>query len=246
MPVQSALAVRSEHGTGRYVASEDDIVLGTIGTWLQARRPLIYCHGSGDTAGSAFHKTGQGILLKRLARLFTVVACDLGGTATWGNDTVITRIGQAKTYLSSSWGATGPVVLVAGSMGALGALAYTLANPSNVLGVAAAIPALDLNDLVANNRGGAAAAINTAYGGTYSDGTHGPTHSPVQFAASLPAIPISLWTASDDAICVPATADAFVAARPATTRTDLGALGHTEAAITASVEGAVRFVEQFA
>lgn len=242
----SSIAVRTEHGTARYVAAEDDIVLGTAATWLHTRAPLIYCHGAGDTAGSAFHKSGQGPLLKQLARLYTVALCDLGGAQTWGNDTVVTRIGQAKTYLSSSFGATGPVVLVAGSMGTLGALAYTLANPSDVRGVAAVIPALDLNDLVVNNRGGSAAAINTAYGGSYSDVTHGPTHSPVQFAASLPAIPISLWTASDDAVCVPSTADAFVTARPSTSRSSVGALGHTEAAITAATTGVVTFCEQFA
>ena len=177
-------------------------------------------------------KTGQKALLDTLAQDYAVISCDLGLQA-FGNDTHVARIADAITYLEANWGTSGCVVLVGGSMGALGALGYARLHPEKVRAVAAIIPGLDLADLMLR---GAAADINTAFGGTYNDSTHGPTHSPVKYAASMDAtVPVHLFTASDDTIAVPATATAFVTARPQTMRTDLGALGHSEAAVTASI-----------
>lgn len=234
---------RTSYGQSRYVAAEFDGVYGEPASFCNAQpNGIIYCHGSGGTAATVYADTNvQRPLINQIAADATVSAADLGGQ-TFGNNTAITRIGQAVTYLRSTWGQSGPVVLVAGSMGVLGAMSYTLANPTEVAAIAGVIPGLDLADLMLR---GAAADINAAYPPGYNDGTDGPTHSPVQFAGSLPAgLPIKLWTSSNDTICVPATADAFVAARPQTERENLGALGHTDAAIVAATASMVAFVDQ--
>lgn len=235
-------ALRSTLGSGRYVASEVDIIIGTVATWRGEASPLIFCHGSGANAESAFNKTEQRSMMRQLGQEFAVCTADLGGE-TFGNDTGITRIGQVKSYLASTWGATGPAVLVSGSMGTLNAMAYTLAHPTDVAAIAAFIPALDIADLLLATDGGAVPPlIHAAYGGTYSDVTHGPTHSPVQFADDLPAIPIALWAADNDTAARPGPVNAFVAARPETDLTWVGNLEHTDAAIGASVSGVVEFV----
>lgn len=239
------MTIGSSAGADRVVAGEWDVTLGAPPTWIGDGQPMVYCHGSGDTSLTVLPKSGQGPLIRSLAERHTIAVCDLGGQ-TWGNDTVITRIGQARTYLRNTWGSEGQVTLVGISMGGLAALAYALANPSAVRAVALIIPALDLNDLVVNNRGGAAADVNAAYGGAYNNATHGPTHNPAVYAASLRAtMPIAIWTASDDPICVPSTADGFVTSRPQTARTDVGALGHSEASITAALDGVVQFVRTY-
>lgn len=230
MPV----ALRTSFGQGYSTTAPTELQFftGTTRAWRGDRTTLIYCHGSGDTATTLLTKSGQRPLINSMAQNFAVIAPDLGLQATWGNDLHVTLIDEAIDYVETTYGTSGRVILVAGSMGTLGALAYALNHPEKVRAVAAIIPGLDLADLMLR---GAAADINAAYGGTYDDVTEGPTHSPVQYAGDLdPNIPIHLWTCSNDTITVPATADAFVAARPQTERTNIGALGHTEAAVTAA------------
>lgn len=235
------LALRTLLGQGYSptAPTEWHYLSGTAKAQLGQRPTLVYCHGSGDTAQTVLGKTGQKALLDALSQKYAVISCDLGLQA-FGNDTHVARIVEAVAYIENSWGASGAVTLVGGSMGALGALGYTRLYPERVRAVAGIIPGLDLADLMLR---GAAADINAAYGGAYNDATDGPTHSPVQYADELgPDIPIHLWTASDDTITVPATADAFIAARPQTGRTNVGALGHSEAAVTASISGVVAWL----
>lgn len=228
-----SIAVRQSLGQGYSSAAplEWQYLAGTASAQLGLRPPLVYCHGSGDTATTILAKTGQKALLDALAQRYAIIAPDLGLQA-FGNDTHVARIVEAVAYLEATWGTRSRVTLVAGSMGMLGALGYARLYPQKVRAVAGIIPGLDLADLMLR---GAAADINAAYGGAYNDATMGPTHSPVQYAASLsPSLRIHLWTTSDDTIAVPATATSFVAARPSTGRTNVGALGHSEAAVTAS------------
>lgn len=227
------LATRGVLGQGYAPAAptEWQYAVGTLRSWSGLTPALVYCHGSGDSTLTALAKTGQRPLIDALAQRYAVVAADLGLQA-WGNDTHVERIADAVTFIQASTGATSRVVLVAGSMGALGALGYARLHPEKVRAVAAIIPALDLADLMLR---GAAGDIDAAYGGAYDDATHGPTHSPVKYAGQLdPSLRVHLWTCNDDTICTPPTADAFVAARPQTIRTNLGALGHSEAAVTAA------------
>jgi pimeloyl-ACP methyl ester carboxylesterase len=228
----------------RITAGEWDVTLGTRAAWRGEKPPLIYCHGSGDLARTLYAKTAQRALIRSLAKDFLVCIADLGAE-TWGNDTVISRIAAVKAYLAAL-GADGPAVLVGVSMGNLSAMAYARANPTQVAAIAGVIPALDLNDIHANNRGGAAAGVNTAYGGAYVQATHGPTHNPVTYAATLPAsLPIAIWTATDDPLCVPATTTTFMTARPGTGSNSVGALGHSEASVAAAATGVVAFIEEY-
>lgn len=237
------IALRSVMGQGYSAAapSEFQFVVGTASAWAGRKPPLIYCHGSGATtqtaaSGSAAN-AGEWALLTALAQHYLVIVADLGLQA-WGNDTHVARIAEAKAYLAAL-GATGPVTLVGGSMGNLGALGYARAHPESVSKVACIIPALDLASLYPM----ASADIDAAYGGAYSNAVHGPTHSPVQYAASLDAdLPIHLFTTSNDPVCLPSTASAFVSARPQTGRTDLGALGHGDAAAGASASPVVEWL----
>ena len=210
--------IRSSFAYGRY-AAENDVVFGTTRSFVGAEtRGVIFCHGSGENAGSTVDKTQTLDLCDRIARRATVHVGDLG-LQTWGNDTAIARIGDAYTSLHSTWGVTGPVVLVAGSMGFSGACAYALAHPDNVLAIAGIIPLTDITDIMTRGPG---AEINAAYGGVYDDAVNGPTHNPVRMA--LPTyMPIHIWTAPADPITPPATADEFVEGHPQTERTILSA-----------------------
>lgn len=234
--------IRTTYGLDRYFTGEYDAVFGTARSWAGAQSAgVVFCHGANESATIAYADNAQRAIMRGVGLNATVHVGDLGGTNTWGNDTAIARVEDAVTYLRSGWGQGGPVVLVGISMGNLSAMAYALANPDDVAAIASVIPALDLNDLVTNR--GMGAAINPAYGGAYNDGTDGPTHSPVLFAADLPAVPIKLWYASDDPLCVASTVTAFVAARPSTVTVNVGALGHSDAAVAAAVDGVVDFVD---
>jgi pimeloyl-ACP methyl ester carboxylesterase len=237
------MILRSSMGEARYTAAaEFDVVFGTRRTWGGWQPDgVIYCHGGGNDCEDVFASVNQRNLLRAAAADATVHCGDLAFDS-WGNDTAITRVGEAIAYLRSGWSQVGPVALVGLSMGALSALNYTLANPDEVACVALIIPGLDLEDLLLR---GVAAGINAAYGGAYNDVTDGPTHSPVQFAADLPAsLPIRMWTSSNDIFAVPATADDFMASRPQTVRTDLGAVGHSSTVIPAAQADIVEWVQQ--
>lgn len=230
--------LRSEYGVGYAAAapSENYLMVGSLRSWQGKNPPLVYCHGSGGSAATAFNMyyPGQIALLTALAQRYMVIAPDLGLEA-WGNNNHVARIGDAITYLRNRFGyaTSQKITLVAGSMGTLGAIRYARLNPTAVTAVAAVIPALDLADLMTR---GAATAINAAYGGSYDDATMGATYSPAKYASVMNAsVPIHLFTASNDSICVPATASSFVTARPSTLRTNIGATDHSEASITAAV-----------
>lgn len=228
-----------EYGQGYSASAPTEWYCG-IGTrrgMSKQLRCLIYAHGSGDTTFTATSaaKAGQNALLRTLAQDYFILVADLGLQAGWGNDLHRQRIEDAVSFLSTRWGFNNDqVTLMGGSMGVLGIMQYARVNPTRVRNMVGIIPALDLQSLMSS----ASADINAAYGGAYNDATHGPLHSPVQFADELDEdIPITLFTASNDTITLPSTATAFVSARPRTKRVDLGAVGHTEAAVTASITG---------
>lgn len=224
--------VRISSSGSRVHVGELDAVLGTNATFYgDPNRPaLVYCHGATGSATKTLLDASERTLLYGLAQHFNVIVADLGFD-TFGNDTLLDRIAAAKSVAQSApfSSRSGGVMLVGGSMGAGNCLAFARANPTSVLGIAALIPLLDLTDIHSNNRLGLRTAIDAAYGGSYSDATHGPTRSPIQFAAMLPSqqtMPIHLWTSSNDPYCLPSIAQNFVTARAGTLMTDLGAVGH--------------------
>lgn len=215
-----SLAVRTSLGQSRYVAGEWDAVFRT--TSLPATTPLVWCHGNYGTAAGDY--SGYHAELRQLSQRHTVIAADLGYN-TFGNDTGITRVGQALDYLAATWGATGPAVLVGASMGGQVALNFAVRYRERVAAVAGIIPALSLTAQPGNP---AADEIDLAFPPAYDAGN--PTHlahDATHFAPDLPDdMPVHLWTSSNDPICIPAFTAAFLAARPQTGHTDIGAHGH--------------------
>lgn len=209
------LAVATSAGEGRYQGGEWDVTYQTV--TRPSRRPLVWCHGQGGTALGDYLGFGSGIL-RHLAQNYTIVAADLGFN-TFGNDTGMARVQAAIDYLDLP----GPVTLVGASMGACVALNYATRNPETVRAVAGIIPLVDLN---IPDGHGSKAQLNLAYPPAYDDANpEHRAHNPMHFADQLP-MPVSLWTSSDDPAVPPATADAFVAARPQTKRVVFGAFGH--------------------
>lgn len=176
--------------------------------------PVIFCHGAGSDATAIISLTDS---VERIARDvtnagYTMLACDLGGTGTWGNDTVISRINDAYTYAQTLPGIrTGRVLLLGTSMGGLSSLVWTAGHMGQVHGLAAIIPVIDVNDIHANNRGGFTSAINAAYSGGWSQATYGAAHNPLTIATAgtYAALPMQIHYGTTDAICLPAKAIEF-------------------------------------
>lgn len=240
---------RSEQGADRYAAGEQDVYLADNAQWATGVRGALYLHGANadHAACRDYANLGELHLVNAVAELFPVLSIDAGGPTAMGNDTAIARIGDAVSYLQGARGAkAGKVILIGSSMGVLGALNYARANPTKVAAVLGVIPAIDLHDIVVNDRAGLAAAANASYGGTYSELTHGPMHNPASYAAFF-TVPTRLYYASDDAAAIPSAALAFTAACTSARAFSLGALGHTQAAIDAVPRAEVlRWLRQFA
>ncbi len=178
----------TNYGTGRYVASEGDVLWfprgykagGTI-------RGVVYVHGAGEVAltplNGAGGKQNEAQLLAAIASVYPMVMVDAGvsgqgGTSdsdSWGNTNAQTRIGQAITWLQTAVGAggmfnpagggakAGTVALVGISMGHALSLTYAQANASKVSCIVGILPVNDLDDIRDNNRGGYRASISTAW-----------------------------------------------------------------------------------
>lgn len=209
----------------RYVAGETDVIHGDLRTELGAQtKGIVWVHGSGETAVLAHQNWAQH--LYALAKHATVHVGDLG-FQTWGSDLAVTRIGQAITQLRTM-GVTGKVALVGMSMGGCNALNYAVRHPEDVSCVAALIPLTDLAMIRANTSPAIVARyaeIDAIYGAPPAADYTG--HSPVGFAGSISAgLPIHIWSSSDDPLVTPAMVDGFLAARPLTGHTVMGALGH--------------------
>lgn len=232
---------RTSFAANRYQASEYDYIAAPMRGWLGKEANLaLYLHGSGSSAEKVAGGTYERDLVLALAADQVVHVGDYG-YETWGNDTGIARVHKAITYMRANWGVSGPVVLTCASMGAANAFAYTLAYPENVKAVAAVIPLVDLADIY--GRGGMSAQLNAAYGGSYNDAVHGPTHSPIQFVANLPAsLPVHLWSVPNDPLTPAATAQAFVAARPQTEFSMLPDVPHGAVAVGAATNEVMQFV----
>lgn len=230
--------MRVSSSSGRVAANENDVFSCSLADWIDPSSTMgvIYCHGGGGDAYECreYTKYAQTKLVSALSERFVVVSADLGGARTYGNDTVIAAIGRARNYLVNTLDVKpGKIALVGASMGFQSAAVYARAHPTQIAAIVGFIPLCDLTDIHTNNRAGATADINTAYGGAYSEATYGAAHNPVTFASQL-TMPIQLWYASDDTAVIPSTVTAFDAAAPNCTINDVGALGHTEAAIAAA------------
>lgn len=208
------------------------------------RRAVIYCHGSQGRSWEASHPSASGLpsLTAQLRSLvdagFPLLSCDNGlvgagavpsSSESWANNNAISRVADAVAYAQSPSGMgakTDKVLLIGASMGGAVAMAYARANPSKVAGLILLRPVASLQDFGTVN---GFTGINGAYGGTYSDTTDGPTHSPIQFASQLTGIPTVIYAASDDAVCTYSVTQNLATASGATL-TNIGPGGHTDVA----------------
>lgn len=215
--------MRSSYGLGRTHAAENDVTMGPPEGWANPGTlpGVIWSGGLGETPDDmlkydpTFPEFGD--IIRNVADEFPVICADLGGVATWGNSTVISRTTEAITFLqgasSPCRAASGKVFLFAYSMGFIDLMSWARTNVASVAAAVAVVGATDLNAIYTANRVGAAAGINTAYGGTYSTTTDAPTHSPIAFASSL-TFPIKMWYGATDTTVLPAETLAFAAAAP--------------------------------
>jgi dienelactone hydrolase len=202
------VTVFSSSGFGQVTAGQGNLLLVPKVWNRDGTVPgVIYCHGATQTEhqllDNANYPNLSSILFAIADAGFPVLACGFGGDS-FGNATARTQVGTARTYLQATVGAkAGPVALVGGSMGGGLAMTYALANPSHVSCLVLLQTVVSLQDVVTRNVSGLAAAVNAAYGGSYSDVTHGPTASPILFADQMTK-PAQFWYATDDATIVPA------------------------------------------
>lgn len=219
-----------------YAAGDTGCVIRPIATPSTAVLPLVvWCHGHGTLAKAPFDPVNSGeyhLAHKLAAAGFVVVTADLGGTVSWGSAAAQAKISPLVTTARASWGASsGKFSLVGVSMGHTLAVDYAAANPTLVAKVAGILPVTDMEAIRTRNPSGFRAEIDTAWGVVYPAALPAGAN-PNGHAADLvsAAIGYKAWGASDDTISTQAEQSAFATAAGGTL-VDLGALGHTEAAI---------------
>lgn len=232
-PVATILSVQSGETTIHML----DRLYKPTGT----RKGVIVTHGANVTA-TAFLQGGpywQPVAYAANGG-YPCLCVDEGGSATFGNDTSIAAMNADKGVIQAlpSLAKPGGVFVYGGSMGALTALAWARANIANVLGLFLTIPALDLNDIYVNNKGGLQAEIATAYGIVSPAAIPNlALHSPAAFSSAdkavLATVPIKLWAADDDPIASNTAAATAWAATvgPNVTVSSLGNTGHSAAGL---------------
>ncbi len=206
--------------------------------------PLILVHGAGfltkymtnwDSTTANYCK-----MTHELAKYFTVYVSDFGGDW-WGSPDHVARIDDARTYLQSAWGTSGPVTLVGFSMGGLGVLNYARANPSLVRAVCTIFPVISLNRYRTDTPG-ALAQIDATYSGGYSDGTYGSMHNPALWASSLTtSVPVRIHYSDADTQVPPDTITSFKTARPKTQIEMVGMNGHGDGTVGDALDHIIRF-----
>lgn len=221
------MTVRSVYTTG-YTGSEVAIVMH--GRQMPGGTAVIACHGL--LAGASQFQGTEGYVLRELADRYEVtsVAADVGGTATWGNDTAIAAVDTLVAHMGSTWNTRTTTVAFYGiSMGALLALNWALRNPTKISALALLAPVVSLQGIHDRDPAGATASIETAYtdGAGYLAAL--PTHDP-STAANLVALRAlaprtRLWYSTDDTTVVPAEVLAYAAATGCALDS-MGAVGH--------------------
>lgn len=192
-------------GVGRVSAGEKDIIMRPKCARLTPLPAVLYIHGYGSDALTWQTIPTRSYVVNVLADAgHTMLCADFGGTGTWGNDTVLSRITAAYTYAQTLPGVLpGGVILLAQSAGAQAAIAWSAANIAKVRCVIGQIPVINVQD-VRDNRG-YMAAIDSAYAGGYSDAAYGAAHSPYVIAGNggLNDVPMQLWYGDSDTTAIP-------------------------------------------
>jgi pimeloyl-ACP methyl ester carboxylesterase len=229
---------RRSRGTGRYAASEADMVI-TSSTYRSGGPLVVVCHGFSATP-SNYSPPANRRDLDLLAETGCVVAIGaLGGGSTWGNDTFLARLADIRTWAASAWGADlTRMALIGDSMGGMGALNYAWRNPTLVKAVALRVPVVAADALHDRDPSGLGAGIDAAYGGTAAwENTHKAQRDPSLNTASITAFGVDkvrIWYSTNDPTVLPADITSFTAAT-GVRAVPLGDVAHQEASIYAAV-----------
>lgn len=206
--------ITSSRRTGAVASGVEHLLMVPSGwTGDGSKMGLVYLHGATGTS----RQMVDGVTYPAFKALLQVIVAAgyplLGVTTgdTWGNDTAMTRIDAAKTYLQSTVGAkAGAIGLIGGSMGGANVLNWCKRNLASTACAVNLVPTSDISDMATNNRGGLTTNINAAYSGGWSEGTYGAARNPVTFAAAgdLAGLDYLAFGATSDAVCLPATVEA--------------------------------------
>lgn len=130
--------------------------------------------------------------------------------STWGNDTMVTRTGDAWTTAQGYGFDTATVHLVGFSAGCTAALRWAKNNLGNVASISLVLPAVDIQDIDDNSLatpwGLPEPSDAAAFGARPSD-----AQNPADNAVAFSEVPIAIWYSTDDVICRPETVEAFAA-----------------------------------
>jgi pimeloyl-ACP methyl ester carboxylesterase len=212
--------------------------------------PIIYMHGASPLAeiprqmNNTTNESGLRDLLMFLAGEGFTIVC-IATPDMWGNATAISRYTSALAYARSTLGCSSdPAVLIGASHGGLCALRYAYTTPADVACVIGIIGVVDMDDVRDNDLSGLRAPIDAAWGVTYPAALPAGAN-PADNTASYVGKPIQWHYASDDAIARATPITNFASAVGASMSTyNLGALGHTDAAMIAVNEATVlTFIE---
>lgn len=173
---------------GAYVASETQIEYKSSLRSSAGRVPIIYCHGL-LAAAADLRKTSYVPRFGAIAELAgPVLVADLGGLATWANDTVVAvttgRIDVLIAWAGTNLGTRTDKVFIAGeSMGSLAALNWAWRNPTRCAGIWLRAPITRMQEL--HNRllghptlSGIPSTMETAYTNIAGLSAAYPTHDP--------------------------------------------------------------------
>lgn len=226
---------RTTYGVGRATASIGD---ATVEPRIQPVTPLplvVYCHAVG---GNALEASTGGVslpampaLLRYLTRVgYYVVSATM--PATWGNATSQTRLANLISWAKANLRVdSGAVHLIGTSHGAVNSLRWAADNPAGWRSWSGFVPVIDMDDVRAGDLGGLRAGIDAAHSVTYPAALPVGVN-PASRSADVTGRPLRAWAASDDAIARPGPLATWAAATGATV-TNVGALGHTDAAVAA-------------
>lgn len=207
-------------------------------------RGVVMMHGHDNYAEAWFTDTRDDLAMDVADAGFIGLATLSGST--FGNDTGVGYVEAAYDWLVTAKGPnnvtgagarTDGVCLLGFSHGATNLLNWARINTSLVTSIALVCPAVDVEDVRANNRSGFQAVIEAAWTNNATWQAARPTRNPVEFASTIASIPIKIWYGGADTITIPSTMTAFAAAHGNTELVNMGA-GVTHD-VTAVPDGAV-------
>ncbi len=223
--------MRLQQTSGKIQAGEQEVALFPRAAF-PTRPGIIYAHGAegSNPGGMAWmNLSWRWPIMRESCARAAMICPELAGNAAWGNDTVIARMTASYNYLQTLPGVTpGKVSILAQSMGATSAVAWARANLSKVDRICLLIPVINLTDL--RNNSSYQAAIDAAYGGTYTEAAYGATHNPltIALAGGLAGVKVQLWYGAIDTLCKPEFSLQFAAALGSNCELRRLGGGHTE------------------